>query len=63
MRGSTFPARYASFASVVQYIHTQFNTRRLTLSCLARIQSLLGSPWPVESFQIDWSSLHPIEPA
>jgi hypothetical protein len=59
---ATFPARYSSFAAICQYIHTQFNTRRLETSQLAQIQGLLGSPWPARVLRFNWRDLPETRP-
>jgi len=51
---ATFPARYASFAAICQYINTQFNGHELDLPKLVEIQGLLGSPWPEKSLKFYW---------
>jgi len=52
---ATFPARYASFAAIIQYCETQFNSRYLSVGQRVEIQSLLGSPWPETKLQFCWA--------
>jgi hypothetical protein len=54
---ATFPARYASFAAIIQYAETQLNTHRLGISERVEIQGLLGSPWPHKKLRYEWSAL------
>lgn len=52
---ATFPARYASFAAIIQYIETQFNSHYLDIFKRIQIQELLGSPWPHTKLRFTWS--------
>jgi hypothetical protein len=49
-----FPARYSSFAVIIQYCETQFNTRRLDVPMRSQIEGLLGSPWPAQRLSFRW---------
>lgn len=51
---ATFPARYASFAAIIQYVETQFNRHYLSISQRVEIQGLLGSPWPHAKIRFNW---------
>lgn len=51
---ATFPARYASFAGLVQYCETQLNSHKFNLSQLAETQGLLGSPCPAKHLRFNW---------
>ena len=53
---ATFPARYASFAALIQYVETQFNGHILDTAQLAEIQGFLGSPWPSGTLKIAWEN-------
>lgn len=53
---ATFPARYASFAAIIQYVNTSFNTHHLGMNQSVEIQGLLGSPWPHRELRFNWSS-------
>lgn len=55
-----FPANYASFAAIIQYVNTQLNTHRLGLAEKMQIQRLLGSPWLVMKLRFDWNKLKPL---
>ena len=52
---ATFPARYASFAAIIQYCETQFNSHYLTVSQRVEIQGLLGAPWPKTKLKFLWA--------
>lgn len=54
---AVFPARYASFAAIITYAETQLNTHKLGIAERARIQGLLGSPWPLERLTFAWRDL------
>jgi hypothetical protein len=54
---ATFPARYASFAAIIQYANTQFNSHYLGINENAQIQEFLGSPWPSGKLRFNWKDL------
>jgi hypothetical protein len=51
---ASLPARYASFAAIIQYAETQFNGPKLDIQKRAQIQGLLGAPWPTAKLRFYW---------